>query len=584
MPIKIKLILLQFILIAIPASLILYFALNSGVLPDNDYWGFIAHILSEQGGFSTQINDWIQRENEHYVLLPKIVYALNIAITDGNNIGLSLFAWFMALLQVLLLYFVIPVKSRQHPVLFTVLLFVIALFIFSPRQAHNWILGMSGVAWISANFFCLSAIVSLNRYTRTANQTDLIITLGLSLCAVATYSTSLSLFPTLIIAGFLLKLSRQDQIKIAVFSIAIVSIYVLTYSTPSLHPSIQYSFGDLLLYFLAFIGSLFTVDLGYALLSGSFGLITSSIIILHLYKKQTFCRAILPWVFIQLYVCGNAAMAALARSGYGIEQAFSSRYSSLPALFWLAWIMIASTLCIQLQPQNQKKAFLSLILPGCTIVVFTYIIGFGSGQRLLKRAEKKSLTLVALYSRAYYLDLFHETALIGATHRSLKSDSQRLVTNQHIPFNGIFNHCPKIGSRINRIHPPVFLQYFGRIGELTLRNNQVIEVRGWAYNNGLDPTCIVITNNDNIVKGITHFGLSRPDIPKNLPSISSKNTGWKGYANVKLTDKVIKAYMLSSYDQYWIPIKGAYQIYPQRPYFQRIEMLPDSENQNQSLN
>lgn len=571
MPIKIKIIILQSILVSIPASLILYYALNSGALPDNDYWGFISHILLEQGGFSSHISDWIQRDNEHYVLLPKIVYALNIVLTDGNNSGLSLFAWLMALLQVLLLYFVIPVCSRQHPILFTALLFAIALFIFSPRQSHNWFLGMSGVAWISANFFSLSTIVSINRYSRTKNRNDLITTFGLSLCAIATYSTSLALFPTLIIAALLLKLKRQDQIVVALFSLVIIILYLSTYSTPPLHPSIQYSLGSLVLYFLAFIGSSFTIDLAYALLSGSFGLISSGLIIFHIYKKQTFWAAILPWVLIQLYVCGNAAMAALARSGYGIEQAFSSRYGSLPALFWLAWIMLAGTLCIQQRPQYHKRALIALLLPSCVIIFYTFFIGSSYAERLLKRAEKKSLTMAALYSRAYDLDLIDETTLIGASYKLLQRETKRLVANKHIPFNGIFDHCPKMGSQLTHIHPAVVLQYFGQIDELRLRNHHVIDVRGWAYNNGLNPACIVITNDDNIVKGIAHFGLRRLDIPKKFPSILSSQTGWKGYGDVDLVDNKIKAYMLSSYNQYWIPLNGAYQINPERPYFTRIE-------------
>ena len=47
------------------------------------------------------------------------------------------------------------------------MLFAVAAFTFSPRQAHNWILGMSGVAWITANFFSIAAIIALQRYSRS---------------------------------------------------------------------------------------------------------------------------------------------------------------------------------------------------------------------------------------------------------------------------------------------------------------------------------------------------------------------------------------------------------------------------------
>lgn len=572
---KIKYITLQFLAVFIPASLILYYALNAGQLPDNDYWGFISHIILESGGFSTHIGDWVQRDNEHYVLLPKLVYALNIVITEGNNRGLSLFAWYMGLLQVFLLYQVIPVKSRQHPALFCALLFAIGLLIFCPRQAHNWFLGMSGVAWISANFFVLSAIISLNRYARTTNKTDLLTSLGLSLCAVATYSTSLALFPTLIIAAFLLKLSRRDQILIAVFSLLILGLYLSTYSSASKPSSMENSFGGVLLYFLAFIGSLFAIDLAVAIIDGGFGLISSGLMITRIYKNQTLWRAILPWVFIQLYICGNAAMATLARSGDALEQALSSRYGSLPALFWLAWIMIASVFCTQQQKHFRKIAFSILSFFSFVIILFTFVIGHGSALLLLDRAEKQSLAMVALYSRAYYLDLLSETALYSVSYEFLESEVDKLVSIQHIPFSGMFRQCPEIGSQITNIHPPVPLQHSGFIDYLKLRNHSVIEVNGWAHNINKAPNCIVITNDDKIVKGIVLYGLLRPDLPKTNPYILNNHSGWQGYANVDFSDKTIKVFMQSLYNESWVPLFAYYQINPEPPYFTRIDANPE---------
>lgn len=553
---KISFLILQFIVVTIPASLILYYALNSGLLPDNDYWNSITDILTPQGGFSGNISDWVKRNNEHYVLLPKLVYAANIVITGGSNVGLSLFTWFMAVLQLLILYQLIPVKSRQYPVLFVALLLAVSIFIFSPRHAHNWILGMSGTAWISANCFSLGAILSLQYYANTTKLSYYLTTFVLSLCALATYSTSLALFPTLVIAVVLLKLQRRDQALMVALSITIVSLYLLNYSTPTHHPDIQTSLSVLAAYFVAFIGALFNIKLKAALFSGALGLISSLLMSAYIYRKKTFWPAIIPWLCIQLYVCGNAAMAALARSGFGVEQALASRYRALPALFWLAWIMIASVVCLQQKLYYRKLFFIVLLSVSSVIVFNTYRIGLLSDKILLERAELKLFALASIYSHAYDMDLIHKSFFPAITELQMERITSLLEVSQHIPFNGIFNECPKIGASITKALTVDKKKFFGYFDQMRRRNGRVIEVKGWTYSDGAQPICLVVTNQDNIVRGIA---INRPDVAKVIPRVLSDGVGWQGYGNVHNHDKTIKVFMLTS-TGLWVQLNGRHQI------------------------
>ena len=516
----------------------------------------------------------MKRNNEHYVLLPKLVYAANIVITGGSNVGLSLFTWFMAVLQLLILYQLIPVKSRQYPVLFVALLLAVSIFIFSPRHAHNWILGMSGTAWISANCFSLGAILSLQYYANTTKLSYYLTTFVLSLCALATYSTSLALFPTLVIAVVLLKLQRRDQALMVALSITIVSLYLLNYSTPTHHPDIQTSLSVLAAYFVAFIGALFNIKLKAALFSGALGLISSLLMSVYIYRKKTFWPVIIPWICIQLYVCGNAAMAALARSGFGIEQAFSSRYSALPALFWLAWIMIASIVCLQQKPYYRKLFFIVLLSVSSVIVFNTYRIGLLSDKILLERVEYKSYALASIYSHAYDLDLIHKSVihkavLPGMSELRMERITQLLEANQHIPFNGIFNKCPKIGESITKALIVDKKKFFGSFDQMRRRNGRVIEVKGWAYSDGAQPICLVVTNQDSIVRGIAIYGINRPDVAKVIPRVLSDEIGWQGYGKVHNHDKIIKVFMLTS-TGLWVQLNGRYQIDGRPPYYHKI--------------
>ena len=569
MPKKITSFILHATVVFVPASLILYFALHSGALPDNDYWGEMAQIVTEQGKFSSNFHDWFKRSNEHYTLLPKLVYAANLVISGGNNVGLSLFSWFMALLQVLVLYRLIPVRNKQHPILFVALLSVVAVLTFSPRQAHNWILGMSGVAWISANFFSIAAFATLQRYSVLANKTYLWLTLLLSLCAVATYSTSLALFPTLVIAAFLYPLNRQDKLLLGVYSLVILGLYYSTYSVPSNHPAIQHSVLALVTYILVFIGGLFTLQIKYALISGIFGLLSSALMMLYIYRKEKFWSICIPWICIQLYVCGGAAMAALARSGFGMEQALSSRYGALPALFWLAWIMLASTVCLQQQFTYRKISIFIFFCISSSIIFNTYRVGLHVAEPLLERAQRKSLALASIYSQAYDIKLIHAVGIPTVSYARMEQATKILIAAEHIPFNGLYKNCPEIGSKLTHIQPADTKQFLGAAEEIKLLKHKVIKVKGWAYDNGADPACIVLTNQNNKVRGIASYGLERLDIAQTIPGVLSSYTGWQGYGKVYKHDKIIKVYMLTT-QKYWVALNGRFQIHHQPLEFQKI--------------
>lgn len=560
---------LQLIAVLIPASLILYYALHAGGLPDNDYWGEMARIISESDGrFSRNIMDWIQRNNEHYTLLPKLVYAANLELTGGNNVGLSLFSWFMALLQVPLLYLLIPVKNKQSPVLFTVMLLIIAVFIFSPRQAHNWLLGMSGTAWITANFFVISALVSLQYYVMRGKRIYFYLIFVFSLCAVVTYSTSLALFPVLVIATFFYPTHRRDQLLISLFSLCILGLYFLTFSTPENHPAIQQSLLVLATYIFSFLGALFTLQLDYALISGGFGLVSSLLMAFFIYRNKSYWGSIIPWVSIQLYVCANAAMAALARSGFGLEQVFSSRYGSLPALFWLSWIMLAITLCLQLT-HYRKLAWLIVLCLSSMIIVGTYRVGLQVAAPLLERAEQKAFSLASIYSRAIDIELLNATGLPTLSYQKMQLVTNRLADVKHIPFNGLFKNCPDIGSKITGVGQATTEQIVGMLDGVELRNDQIIKVRGWAYVKGSEPECIAISNQDDIVRGVASYGLERLDVAQAISGVTAVNTGWQGYGKVYKHDKIIKVYMLTA-KGYWLLLKGSYLIQHQPLSFQKL--------------
>jgi hypothetical protein len=189
--------------IFVPAVYALYLVLNAGQIPGLDYWGILEKVFSIQG-FSDRWADWLINQNGHIILIPRVIYALNIFITHGSNLGLSLITWLFALLQTILLVRLLP--AGPHPRWLTIcLIFCISIFTFTPSAAHIWVHGFSGVAWVGANLLAVASIACLTFYLHDDRIGWIFGSMFFALVAVFTYGTSLVLWMALSIGALLVR-------------------------------------------------------------------------------------------------------------------------------------------------------------------------------------------------------------------------------------------------------------------------------------------------------------------------------------------------------------------------------------------
>ena len=60
-------------------------------LPDSDYWGNISGLITESGVRLDLVN-LFRHNNEHIVVIPKLIYAANYLATSGSNTGLIVYS------------------------------------------------------------------------------------------------------------------------------------------------------------------------------------------------------------------------------------------------------------------------------------------------------------------------------------------------------------------------------------------------------------------------------------------------------------------------------------------------------------
>jgi hypothetical protein len=578
--------------ILIPASYILYLISQAGELSNFDYWWMTWNFYSVDG-FSTNPFNWMFRANEHFVLIPAIIYALNIVVTQGSNIGLCLVAWFLAWIQCHILIALLPLNLRRFPLQFISLLLCISIFNFTPAAAHNWMRGFSGVHWIIANLFVICSIFCLQSYaTVLLNKREVLppdihsqaeagkegwkqnkwvigsIVFGVLGCI--SYSTPLALWPILCAAAVVLRFPRRITYLYFIASIAVIGIYFLTYKTPSHHPSLtKINPLKTIEYIPTYLGGIFSENIIVASIIGIIGLIAvTGFVGYWLFVKKVVKRSYpvgnrpdwLPWLSIQLYTLQTALMAAVSRSGFGVEQATASRYATLPALFWMSTIVLTVLWVRQLQPTPRIQG--RWLTPLFAVVTVAIILMYGVGGE----------TAMAIARRATYQPLVALSLQLGITDVTLIKDRvgnkpaafigliDALKTNNLVPFNRDIkkhNFCVALATKIapNLLSAPKdgVPGYFDTVTKLAPK---AARVTGWVGDPENNVKCIAILNQENVVRGFAMSGFPRPDLV-NLFGPSYEFAAWRGYIQTSPTDKLLTAYASFKNRKGWVALRNS---------------------------
>jgi len=599
----------QYILIAasvlgilIPASYILYLISQAGDLSNFDYWWMTWNFYSVDG-FSTNPLNWIFRANEHFVLIPAIIYGLNIVVTQGSNIGLCLVAWFLAWMQCHILIALLPLNLRRFPLQFISLLLCISIFNFTPAAAHNWMRGFSGVHWIIANLFVICSIFCLQSYVtvllnkREAEPPDIhsqaepgnelvgavppcppphlqnkwvIGSIVFGVLGCISYSTPLALWPILCAAAVVLRFPRRITYLYFIASIGVIGIYFLTYKTPSNHPSLtKINPIKTLEYIPTYLGGIFSENIIVASIIGIIGLMAATGFVGYwLFVKKVVKRSYpvgnrpdwLPWLSIQLYTLQTALMAAVSRSGFGVEQATASRYATLPALFWMSTIVLTVLWVRELQPtpRIQGRWLTPLFAVATVAIILMYGVGGETAMAIAHRATYQPLVALSLQLGITDVTLIKDR--VGNKPAAFVGLIDALKTNNLVPFNRDIkkhNFCAALDTKIdaNLLSAPKdgVPGYFDTVTKLAPAASRVI---GWVGDPENNVKCIAILNQENAVRGFAMSGFPRPDLVK-LFGPSYEFAAWRGYIQTSPTDKLLTAYASFKNRKGWVALRNS---------------------------
>jgi hypothetical protein len=480
------------------------------LLPDNDYWSNIRGLITENG-LNFALSNLLRHNNEHVVLIPKLIYATNYLLTSGSNIGLIVYSICVGIACLILLLALARDLLREMPMRWVACAVLFPLAMFSAKLSHSYYFGMSGTIWLTADLFVILSAAALAKAARTNSVAWLCLSLLVALIGVLTYSTAIYALLIILVFTcvhvFLPKLRRRFPLP-ALAAIALVVVAVLAgwmaYRThPSTHPPLDFDPVGLAAFVLTYLGS--SVSSGYWPPVMGFLILAVGALSIRRLLKDGRGQDMLLWVILFLYAPFNGVMTGIGRLGYGIGAAKSSRYQSVVVISLIATIVLVFA-ALPKEVRSRREAWIK----GATIAALAamavyFVVNYKTVRGYAARIERKPIAEIALR-----LNLAGDQHIRAATpnlnqfHLVLPA----LRASRHVPFNAASRCESFVGQHLVATGEPEGAIDNVASYAVSRSTQDAIELSGWAEKADRAPDCIAIIDATGIVIGV---GVPVPD-------------------------------------------------------------------------
>jgi hypothetical protein len=321
----------------LPPVVLGLFLLRFGVdVPIFDQWELVPQLQKLAAGTLT-FADLALPQNEHQIFFPRCLM-VGMARLSHWNIGWELAATYLFALGI---GAVVALRFRRLKIAWALPL--ASLMIFSFVQKENWLWGWQ-LQMMLVTTLSLAALALLARAQVSTVEVALASLLGV--IATWTFANGVAVFPVGLVV--LWCVGRAQPVRVAVLGgvgAVAIGLYVHNYHPIVGHPPATYVLHhpiDGVLYGLAFLGSPLGLFKGVlAAVLGALGLVALGWLWRARWREAS--REELAFALgLAGFTLAAAAITTVGRAGFGIDQAVSSRYTTLATPMWLALIVLAA--------------------------------------------------------------------------------------------------------------------------------------------------------------------------------------------------------------------------------------------------
>ena len=486
-------------------------------LPDSDYWGNISGIVTETG-VRIGLDALLRHNNEHIVVIPKLVYAANYLVTSGSNTGLIVYSLAVGIAITAVLLFLARDLLIDTPWRLLLCALLFPLVMFSAKLTHSYFLGMSGTIWLTADLFVILSAAALARAVSAESSNWLVLSLLAALFGVLAYSTAIYMLIVLAIYCAAKHLrpqlpgpaSRPLLLGTALAALLVLGLGLAFRNAPKAKPDLAFDIVGLVEFVLIYLGNALTT--GPLRLVAGLVILGAGIVSIWRLAAERRVKETLLWVILFFFAPFNALMTGIGRLGYGVKIAATSRYQSVTAITLIAMIVLVLSALPKIASSRleillRNVAFGALLACAAVIAIDrSYVANYTA------RNERKVVAEIAMRQGIEgNQHLKAVTPALGQLDRALPV----LRTAKHAPFDWRSRCEGLLGQTIAAQAGPTV----GRIEtsssyKVSHGDGRALELSGFAERNGVTAECIVLVDGTH-----TAIGAGAPVV-----------SGWKGVA------------------------------------------------------
>lgn len=466
------------------------------------------------------------QHNEHRIVFTRLIAEVMLYITGTINFTYLIYIGNAALFLILLILFHLFKKTNIIIVYFVPIPYI--LFSILSWENTTW-----AMASIQNYYVLLFSLLSLFFWEK--RLFFIIPSLGFATAATFTSGSGLFVFIVLglwslvdLIESFIYGDQNKKRLLpskkyciISFFSIIIVAsiiffIYFYNYGRSNSHLSILKVLlnpVNTISYFLIFLGSYMKSKI-WAIVVG----IISVLLFTYLTSQKYYRKN--PIIYYSLFfILLNAIVVALARSGFGQNQAFSSRYCIL-SLLLLIFLYMAVLENMNPLPRTFNKSFCMILLIAFTFNIVTFIIEIptvSARHKLLRRSVQK--WMVNRSGLIYPNQLRASRIVKKASDNGYYELSSNLVVTDN-------EESKKVSINTKNLSHNVLYS----IDHKLLLSTRYLYINGWAFYKGAQvdqsQKYIVLKSNNKIIV-FTTYQQKRPDVTRHFKAKDLAKSGFE---------------------------------------------------------
>jgi hypothetical protein len=345
---------------------------------------------------------WSQH-SEHRVVFYRLLLLTDVNLFHGKH---WISFWCMVAVQILCLALLAWMVhfSGVRGTLWRAIVGLGGFALFCPSQWENFGWAFQ-ISFLLPGFFLLLALSAILKYQRSLQQLQpqrLYLALSILAAGAATYSNAngIVLWPLLLLVAIALVPRLEAIASYVGFGVMFIGLYLAHYVGPSYHSSPLNSLRHPLRifeYVAGYLGVILPAWVGLrslvAVSSGIFGLLVALAVVVQVLWRQKREPLQIALLGLMFFALATAFLTALGRLGFGLEQAFSSRYQTFNLLFWFSTVSLV--LLIADRTISSLRTLLLAAMSAAMLLAFAvFPLGLKASGTRTQQAEAAATALL----------------------------------------------------------------------------------------------------------------------------------------------------------------------------------------------